>query len=84
MNAALCEFTHVAKPKPSAKLQKFLDAYGTVNAAAVAWGVEYQALNRFVNGECGLSLANAMQIAAATKTSVDDLFEQPPEKASKR
>ena len=74
----------MAKPKPSAKMQKFLRAYGTVHAAAMAWGVDYQALTRFLNGECGLSLANAMQIAAATKVSVDDLFEQPEAKEAKR
>jgi DNA-binding XRE family transcriptional regulator len=73
----------VAKPKPSRRLRGFLKAYGSVHAAAMAWGVEYQALNRFLNGDCGLSLANAMQIAAVTKVSVDDLFEQ-QEKASKR
>ncbi len=72
------------KPRPSARLRKFLKAYGTVHSAAMAWGVEYQALNRFLNGECGLSLGNAMQIAAALKVSVDDLFDQPVEKASKR
>ncbi len=73
----------VAKPRPSARLRKFLKAYGSVHSAAMAWGIEYQALNRFLNGDCGLSLANAMQIASVTKVSVDDLFEQ-PEKVSKR
>ncbi len=80
--AALWQFTCVAKPKPSAKLRSFIKAYGSVHACAMAWGVEYQALNRFLNGDCGLSLANAMQIASVTKVSVDDLFEQ-REKARK-
>lgn len=62
------------KPRPSERLQKFLDAYETTHAAAVAWGVEYQALNRFLNGTCGLSLSNAMQIAAKTNVPVDELF----------
>ena len=74
----------MVKPKPSARFKSFLAAYGSVNAAAEAWGVEYQSLNRFVNGGAGLSLANAMQIAAATKVSVDDLFEQPEAKEAKR
>jgi hypothetical protein len=72
------------KLKPSAKLKSFLAAYGSVYAAAVAWGVEYQSLNRFFNGEGGLSLASAMTIAEATKVPVDDLFEKPKTKEAKR
>jgi plasmid maintenance system antidote protein VapI len=72
------------KPKPSAKLRKFLAAYGTINAAAEAWGVEYRSLDRFINHRAGLSLSTAMQIANALSLSVDDLFEQPEAKEAKR
>lgn len=71
-------------PKPSVQLKKFLDAYGSVNAAAEAWGVEYRSLDRFVNGGAGLTLATAMQIASAIHLPVDDLFEQPEAKEAKR
>ncbi len=75
----------MAKPKPSAKLKQFLKAYGTINAAAEAWGVEYRSLDRFVNHRAGLSLATAMQIASALRMSVDELFDKPlTEKVSKR
>lgn len=55
-------------------MKKFLDAYGSVNAAAEAWGVEYVSLKRFVDGTGGLTLATAMRISDATGVATDDLF----------
>jgi plasmid maintenance system antidote protein VapI len=73
----------VPKPRPSKQLRSFIRAYGSVNAAAEAWGIEYRSLDRFVNEGAGLSLATAMQIAAKTKVPVDELFEQPEAKEAK-
>lgn len=64
-------------PRPSKKLLKFIDAYGGVNAAATAWDIPYNTLNRFVEGTNGMSLAMAMQVSKRLGVPMHKLFEQP-------
>lgn len=63
-------------PRPSKKLLDFIDAYGGVNAAATAWDIPYNTLNRFIEGTNGMSLAMAMQISQRLGVPMHKLFEQ--------
>jgi hypothetical protein len=59
--------------KPSETLQRFIQAYGSMYAAAKAWGVEYNIVARLMNGE-GIGLTSAFVIAKAIGKPLEDLF----------
>lgn len=64
-------------PRPTPKLRKFVEVYGGVYAAATAWEIPYNTLDRFLNGTTGISLGMAMQISDTLGVPLDELFEQP-------
>ena len=62
--------------KPSAALLAAIQGAGGISAAAKAWGVEFNSLNRFVRGTGGISLTTAVRIAVATNLQTGDLYDQ--------
>ncbi len=58
---------------------KFIEAYGSVNAAAEVWGIQYLTLDRFINHGAGMSLGSAMKLSRAIGVPVDELFVTPEE-----
>jgi hypothetical protein len=68
------------KVEPTEQFQALLKAYKNLNAAATFWGIEYQTLRRFVEGEGNLSGGNIARILAKTGLTYEELFrhvEQP-------
>ncbi len=61
-------------PRPSPRLLKFIDAYGSVNAAAEVWGIQYLTLDRFIKHGAGMSLGSAMKLSKAVGVPMDELF----------
>lgn len=62
--------------KPSKKFQAIMDVYESVNAAAEAWGIEYNSLRRFVEGEGSITIETAVKIIKATHLTFEQLFEE--------
>lgn len=64
------------KVRPTKKLLALVDVYGSVNAAAKAWDIDYTSLRRFLGGDGGITLDTATVIVSATGLRFEDLFTQ--------